>query len=215
MTLSNQATRLLTEFIKGTKTPLAKEVLLKKVWEDYGLTPSNNNLYMAVSEIRKAFISLGVNETIISTIPKTGFVFSAQVDILESTPEEKIPPREKHEIFNKKAILTLISLTTLLATIFVYAHNQKHSFSNALTDLKTTSAMKHEQCTFYSLDTNSEKYLPKIMDILNEKNKLDCGSSKKTIFYQANNATYTFAALCNGDKDKLSKCESYRMTAGI
>ncbi|HIE1345149.1 TPA: winged helix-turn-helix domain-containing protein [Serratia marcescens] len=215
ITLSNQATRLLIEFIKGSKIPLAKEVLLKIVWEDYGLTPSNNNLYMAVSEIRKSFVNLGVNDMIISTIPKTGFLFSASVDMLESTPDDNVISKGKNEKFNKKTVIVITSLITFITAISVYVYNQQNSIGNALTNLKTTSAVTHEKCTFYSLDINSEKYLPKIMDILKQKGELECENNKKSIFYQTNNKTYIFAASCNGDKDKLRNCESYRITAGI
>ncbi|MFI8416991.1 transcriptional regulator [Serratia sp. NPDC078593] len=85
--LSNQGSRLLMELIKNSNSCLSREYMLKHVWEDFGLTPSNNNLYAAVSEIRKAFSALGMTEKVITTIPKTGFEFNCSIETFEnSTP---------------------------------------------------------------------------------------------------------------------------------
>ncbi|WP_421081956.1 winged helix-turn-helix domain-containing protein, partial [Serratia fonticola] len=60
LVLSNQASRLLMELIKNAGNDLSRDYLLKHTWEDFGLTPSNNNLYSAVSELRRAIASLGI-----------------------------------------------------------------------------------------------------------------------------------------------------------
>jgi len=81
--LSNAGSRLLRELIKNRDVVISREQLLKNVWEDYGYTPSNNNLYMAVSEIRKSFISLGENKDLIVTTPKVGLRLHAEIDIFD------------------------------------------------------------------------------------------------------------------------------------
>ncbi|WP_050442539.1 winged helix-turn-helix domain-containing protein [Pantoea ananatis] len=78
-TLSNPATRLLMQFIKYGNEPIERDILLKETWEDYGFRASNSNLNTYVSELRKAFKSLGENNLIIATLPKHGFQFVAQV----------------------------------------------------------------------------------------------------------------------------------------
>ncbi|WGL77969.1 winged helix-turn-helix domain-containing protein [Serratia marcescens] len=216
ITLSNQATRLLVEFIKGNKKPLTKEILLKNVWEDYGLTPSNNNLYMAVSEIRKSFVNLGVNEVIISTIPKTGFLFSASVDILESTKDsEEISKHQETKKTNPRKKQIITSIIFLIFAIFIYVHGKINNFDNVLTKIETTSSKKIGKCTFYSLNKASEKHLTKIIDTLKNKGYLECNSEIKSIFYQTDNENFTFIGTCNGDDKDLGECESYRITAGI
>ncbi|MBU5412433.1 winged helix-turn-helix domain-containing protein [Serratia ureilytica] len=218
ITLSNQATRLLIEFIKGNKKPITKENLLKNVWEDYGLTPSNNNLYMAVSEIRKSFVNLGVNEVIILTIPKTGFVFSASVDILEPSKEsgeglkKQTTKKTKPNLIH---IMILIMVAVFIFITFIYFNKKTNKFDNILTEEKIASPENYGECTFYPLNKDSEKNLTKVIDILKERGSLGCDAGRKSIFYQTNNEHFTFIATCNGDDKNLKECESYRITVGI
>ncbi len=55
LTLSAPAVRLLQEFIKHKGHDLSREELITRVWEEFGFTPSGNNLNKAVSELRKSF----------------------------------------------------------------------------------------------------------------------------------------------------------------
>ena len=79
ITLSAPAVRLLQEFIRNNRIDLSRETLIKRVWEEYGFTPSGNNLNKAVSELRKAIHSLGEQHDIIITVPRFGFRFEAEV----------------------------------------------------------------------------------------------------------------------------------------
>lgn len=88
--LSNQANRLLKEFISNKDIILSRDELLKKVWADYGFTASGNSLNVAISELRKAFANMGINPKIITTIHKTGFKFSADIVLLSDTPGVEI-----------------------------------------------------------------------------------------------------------------------------
>lgn len=81
--LSHASTRLLTELIKNSNKISSRDELLKKVWEDYGFSPSNNNLYISLSEIRKAIINLGLQPDFIITVPKVGIKIEAEIDIFE------------------------------------------------------------------------------------------------------------------------------------
>ncbi|MBL5824964.1 winged helix-turn-helix domain-containing protein [Serratia fonticola] len=77
--LSKPATRLLSELIEHNQLTLIREDLIKSVWEDYGFSPSKGNLSNSISELRKAFISLGLHKEIIITVPRTGFKMEAEV----------------------------------------------------------------------------------------------------------------------------------------
>ncbi|MGS3447780.1 transcriptional regulator [Klebsiella electrica] len=92
--LSNQAARLLLEMVINNNETLHRDDLLKKVWEEYGFTPSNNSLNIAVSEIRKAFEAYGRDPKIIKTIPKVGFRFEGNVTA-GITQKEKEKEKEK------------------------------------------------------------------------------------------------------------------------
>lgn len=92
--LSNQASRLLLELIINHNKTLARQDLLKTVWADFGFTPSNNTLNVAISEIRKVFSSLGKDPCILITIPKIGFSLDADIEPTlnnERSESEKSP----------------------------------------------------------------------------------------------------------------------------
>lgn len=215
ITLSNQATRLLIELLKGNKTPQTKETLLKNVWEDYGLTPSNNNLYMAVSEIRKSFVSLGIEDMIISTIPKMGFLFSASIDVLEEGSKENNKKQVKKSKQKKTHIMVTVMVITIIITSLFYFYKKQKNFGKTIKTLKTTSATMQDKCTFYSLNKNSELYLPMVIGVLSKNKKLECSNHQKSVFYKIEGMKYIFTATCNGDKNKLSDCESYRVSTGV
>lgn len=77
--LSKPATRLLNELVNNSNIDLSRDQLIKRVWEDYGFSPSNATLNNHISELRKAFESLGANKDIIITLPRLGFRLQAEI----------------------------------------------------------------------------------------------------------------------------------------
>lgn len=76
------ATRLLQELINNSGVIITRDELLKNVWEEYGLTGSNNNLSHYISHLRKALLSLNSELSIITTVPKVGFRLDARIDVV-------------------------------------------------------------------------------------------------------------------------------------
>nr|ALG88548.1 Glycopeptide resistance-associated protein R [Pectobacterium carotovorum] len=85
--LNLTCTRLLEILV--TKKNVSREYILDNVWEAYGLTPSDNNLNKNISVLRKTFVILGVDSSLIETIPKEGFLFNANVTSNNETSKEK------------------------------------------------------------------------------------------------------------------------------
>lgn len=69
--LSNPASRLLLVLLENKNQQVGREELLRRVWEDYGLTASGNSLSNNISILRRGLAELGV-EGIIETVPKQG-----------------------------------------------------------------------------------------------------------------------------------------------
>lgn len=128
LTLSNQASRLLMEFIKNGDEVLSKDFLLKVVWQDFGLTPSSHNVYSAMSELRRSFSSIGEVETVIKTVPKIGFQFTQQVrQFSEKVESNEVPENEGgSKATNALTLLIVIffSIMTLLSS-YVVAESQR------------------------------------------------------------------------------------------
>jgi DNA-binding winged helix-turn-helix (wHTH) protein len=144
--LSKPATRLLSELIEHNHATLVRDDLIKRVWEDYGFSPSKGNLSNSISELRKAFSSLGLHQEIILTVPRTGFRMEAAIhpvikyekeatkvviDAVESLPEapslsmgarmlsrvEKLESREK-KLTGRLLVAGSMGIAVIVSIIF-------------------------------------------------------------------------------------------------
>ncbi|AEX50356.1 CadC family transcriptional regulator [Rahnella aquatilis CIP 78.65 = ATCC 33071] len=91
--ISNPARRILLLLIEKKGIVVEREIFFKKVWDDYGLTASNNNLNHCISKLRKVMVTLGYPNEFIVTVPKVGFTIRKHI-IIE--------PYFTHEISEKK-----------------------------------------------------------------------------------------------------------------
>ena len=66
-----------------------RETFLQEVWDRRGLQGSNNSLNQYISILRKMLAALLPDALLIVTVPKTGFMLSADVTV---TPLEEAPP---------------------------------------------------------------------------------------------------------------------------
>jgi DNA-binding winged helix-turn-helix (wHTH) protein len=89
--ISNPTKRLLLVLIAHKGEAITREVIFKKVWDDYGMVSSNNNLNQCVSKLRKIVKNLGIEEEVIVTVPKVGFMLHQQVHV------ERCAPSEEHD----------------------------------------------------------------------------------------------------------------------
>lgn len=255
--ISNAASRLLVEMVRNANEVVSRDVLLQKVWEDYGFKTSYNNLYMAVSEIRKTFEILGCNKTVIITIPKVGIKLVADIDIFDAsetklkplfseelskvTPEvpssndtfsdpnidnptedkfgsdiETITLSAKNKNYLYRWILPLL-IMVLSMTIFYYQLNKKLGFS----PLVQYDVFDYRSCRIYIINSsvgyNLTLLKEKALKNLND-NHVDCGSEKKSIYFQDNFIRsgkineYTLG-VCSRSPGK-NKCETIKSLAG-
>jgi len=93
VTVSNPARRILLLLIEQQGIVVLRETFFKKVWDDYGLTASNNNLNHCISKLRKVISTLGYDNELITTVPKAGFIISKGV-IIESISGDYLIPKE-------------------------------------------------------------------------------------------------------------------------
>lgn len=122
LTLSAPAVRLLQEFIRHKGSELSREELITRVWQEFGFTPSGNNLNKAISELRKSFQALGEHHELIVTIPRYGFRFDADVifqpaqNIDTSAPQPQLQKAEKRK--QPPRLKWWLIFTALLASVF-------------------------------------------------------------------------------------------------
>lgn len=91
VTISNPSKRLLQLLITHQGDAVSREVIFKKVWDDYGMISSNNNLNQCVSKLRRVIKALGIDGEVIVTVPKVGFMLHSEIQV-ESCEDEKGTP---------------------------------------------------------------------------------------------------------------------------
>lgn len=84
--ISNPTKRLLLLLACHQGEVINREVIFKKVWDDFGMVSSNNNLNHCISKLRRILRNLGLEEEVITTVPKMGFMFHQQIAV-ELLPE--------------------------------------------------------------------------------------------------------------------------------
>lgn len=91
VTISNPSKRLLQLLIAYQGEAVSREVIFKKVWDDYGMISSNNNLNQCVSKLRRVIKALGIDEEVIVTVPKMGFMLHSEVQVELCEGQEDTP----------------------------------------------------------------------------------------------------------------------------
>lgn len=205
--ISNQASRLLLEMVRRKNEILNRNELIKTVWEDYGFTSSNNSLNVAVSELRKAFSSLGKDPQIISTIPKVGLQFVADVapvishngtllNVISTPNDQPVPSIRKWIIFS------LICLTAFCSGVYTYNH-----FKNKLTTEQEYKelAFTRNKCNIYTLGHQSYN----IEEIKKNTEQLlkNCESQRSELFYEKIKSGTLFIGACTlNNQGEYLKC---------
>lgn len=76
--LSHAGSRLLNILILNANEVISRDLLLREVWEEHNLTPSNGNLNKTIFLIRKWLSEFGF-DNVLETIPKQGFILHMTV----------------------------------------------------------------------------------------------------------------------------------------
>lgn len=105
-----------------------RETFLQEVWDNRGLHGSSNSLNQYISILRKMLATLVPDSLFIVTVPKVGFMLSADMPVIpldtetrESAPASPRSPR----ITGSLILVTLIVTGLCLAALFWNAHRQR------------------------------------------------------------------------------------------
>lgn len=171
ISIPSPAARLLSFLIKNKGKVVEREVLLQKVWDDYGMQASNNNLNQCLSTLRRIIKGMGVEKSIIETIPKVGLriaedIIIEEINHIEQTVEAAEKPIQKKtqcsrkvNLFNILVTLVIILIVTTVVHIFhlrsYFSQNQFNSdfmgLSNAYCALPLASSQPSVPDIFSSL----------------------------------------------------------------
>ena len=216
LTLSAPAVRLLQEFIRHKGRDLSREELITRVWEEFGFTPSGNNLNKAVSELRKSFHALGDSHDYIVTVPRFGFRFDADVifkPVESVTPEVSQPSGYKR--LSKKWWLVLAVLTTSVVGFSLFFSRQLE-----ITVPATLKPVKEKiaGCRLWVINDHGRPLvLSKLAELL-KKNNVACEREEYNIYYfsarfSISDADEVFIGACPASKTSLCKTIRYKSGA--
>ncbi|HGM6860369.1 TPA: transcriptional regulator [Serratia rubidaea] len=223
--LSAPAVRLLLEFIKNRRKEISRDMLITRVWQDFGYTPSGNNLNKAVSEIRKAFQLLGVHTSPIVTIPGVGFYFDADVveqkhpsknvPVQQPTPKETVVKQKKNGIFKLRHHCFFAALAIAITVVMGHSISEYRMKKSEITTLPSE---KFEQCTIWRVNAHERPLTLSKLSALLEKNNVSCQKEKYDIYYFDDHLPIIFAdevfiGTCPMNKDSL--CKTIRYKSGI
>ncbi|MDE9436788.1 winged helix-turn-helix domain-containing protein [Xenorhabdus bovienii] len=238
ITLSNQAARLLLEMVTNSNETLHREDLLKRVWEDYGFTRSNNSLNVAVSEIRKSFESLGKDPKIIITIPKVGFRFEGAVEpVIEQGEDNDFPINESEASLKHPADKTIFirpknqqikKFVICMTFVFLCGYASYEAFIKFkhlnVHHEKTIFLYSVGKCDVYALGDLpidvGENYIDIAKQDIN-KEVINCDLAKGNIYYKktrsgSQDTQISFIGICGLDKNNKPKdCRSILNNIGV
>jgi DNA-binding winged helix-turn-helix (wHTH) protein len=218
--LSKPSCRVLNEFIKNNGINLSRDSLLKNAWEDYGFPASNAGLNNCISDLRKSFVSLGIEKPVIITLPKIGFRMEADIHpipkqnadtkikkveqvtkntekVVALEQEETVspPPVVMPDKLTKKTIMmSFLALVAVLGIIGMVLLLGAPS-----TQLKLIDTYK--QCDIYSIRKEPIAGSALRAKQILESEKLDCDLVQQDIFYTEERPDndllkITFMAVC-------------------
>lgn len=231
--LSITASTLLYFFLRNTGI-ISREEVLKKVWDDNGLTSSNSNLNQYLSMLRKTFRHYGI-DNIIVTVSRGYLQLNPDVSIeavdespLPEAPEptpvetitEPLPVEEKQRLPHTAhargmcwyiAGACLLTISLLLVAFSVVGISESHPI--ALTQIT------HSQCELLASDdmlrsVNASAY-GKNFDEVRQRLNVTCKPGERFLFFygdklETNGLGRVFLAHCAMHEDNpFSYCDNY------
>lgn len=200
--LSRPSTLLLTELIENSGKTSSRDALLLNVWEKNGLIPSSNNLSNHISYLRKTFRALGVEDDVITTVPKEGFRLAmtsrCDDDVIrnihytgdEAEKSSLKSAFENRVIINKKnsAPLTSMAKISITATLLLISISLiTVIILPQRSQVVMTPFPSIGRCQLYEINAGTPSYREEkkncLKEVINE-NKIDCINKKSTNYFE-------------------------------
>ncbi|UUW17373.1 winged helix-turn-helix domain-containing protein [Serratia ureilytica] len=201
--------RLLSLFIEYNNEIVERERLLDEVWNNHGLTASNNNLSNYISGLRKTLSQLGQDDILV-TYPRQGFKFVAEsITLLGEEKDEgngETPKAHPLAEKNTRRIKPLILLLLPLAAGFVAIGTALYYYT-ANNDLSFIG--KYRSCNVFAIDSTQD--ISSARRLLSEFD-YDCNSNASVYLYnQVADDDSTAAVMTYCPRQGLSACKTVKL----
>lgn len=200
-------------FLQSSCEIFERDFLLEKAWEQFGYRSSNNSLGVAISELRKKFEVLGLSSQIITTIPKVGFSFHAEITVIDDDKTQTDSPSlpegnslveqiESCHLAEKNAnlvtrggiktkrsrIFLLIIGTCIITLILVFFILIQSSMTNSIPYAKSDEIFlyKDNKCNVFSLGNRKNESKENLTNIVKRdlnENNITCDKWDENIYH--------------------------------
>ncbi|ROP58348.1 DNA-binding winged helix-turn-helix (wHTH) protein [Enterobacter sp. BIGb0383] len=229
--LTTTTSRLLAFLLERQGDVVSRDEILSHVWDAHGLRSSNNSLNKYISDLRNIFRNLGLNEEIIVTVPRIGFMLSADLPVekhvlgerqqdvpvlvIENDPKKK---RGATALFITAGLLVLVLFLIVKDSVFI-SKNSDEPLSQ-----KTWSVGEVNGCRVFSFTPATPETIPIKLAIVKDMldaEKMTCRPDGDVYFQAAEPVNYgssgrVFLSICrNTDpaRKSFSSCSSIYETA--
>ncbi|WP_162791107.1 winged helix-turn-helix domain-containing protein [Enterobacter asburiae] len=214
--LTLTGSRLLQLLIIHQGVVLPRETLYKHIWEDHGLVASSSSLTQYISVLRRIFRTLEVNGDVIVTVPRIGFMLSAELSITRissQTQTDNQPSETDPETSDMQAtpvntpaviptartgysgLLTGLMVLSLLVLIYVNIILEKQ----ATYALRFVPYGQYLGCQVFTLpmyEHDNHKASPRVTDAVIRSSRFTCSPGRKLYVHIDGN-------VANGGKGKV------------
>ncbi|POT57185.1 transcriptional regulator [Citrobacter amalonaticus] len=220
--------RLLVYLLERQGQVVKRDELLNNVWDLHGLRSSSHTLNKYISEIRKHFMRAGIHHECITTIPRVGFVFNSDVEVIaidnaennihSDTINAAVGTVLTHSIqpLRYKAWYAAITLFIIIcSTALIISGNRLKSKTNVkLQDAPVYFLFNYQTCPVYTTQKNSASFLEQkkkvFLDLVNV-NKIECLNGTSFLYQASDSYMYgskgrIFISRCTSKKNKYLSC---------
>lgn len=211
------AARLLQFIVASESEILTRELLIKEVWDNFGLQSSNNNLNNYLSLVRRTLMNLGC-ENIIQTIPKVGIRLSmdAIIDIsieAQTMPVSVIKKRQGLKI-NQKIIFLPMIIVVLFLVFFIFYIDR-----SGINNFSIQKPYIFKGCKIELLSEKDDAEKKAVSElILSDLSRLGYSCGKESVIFfdsteKSDNNYFNryFLSICNDVNEGLRDCNSYNL----
>lgn len=239
ITMTVTTSRLLTYLLERQGEVAERENILESVWDSYGLKSSSNSLNKYIADLRKIFHNVGLTESVILTVPKIGFMFSREIEVVkEETFDDTLPkmdaisdpsaqPKKRVKGYSKRTMVTcgivllIVGFSPALLVKQIFALNIMKQYE--LPQKDTFLLGNISGCRVMTMQQSSTQMTKVKLDIANRiisKSKMECLPQTVLYFQPSDPVVYgytgrVFLSRCTFNKDNTNKfaaCKNYYMS---
>lgn len=227
LTLPPTSNRLLQLLIEKQGKVVLREEIYQKVWEEFCLEPSGNSLNNHISQLRKIIFNHGIEDEIITTIPRIGFTIKSHIKIEHITTVHDVnspvpllvpPPGIKKDILSWSPARFVIIILFFTASLLLLKNFIDSLLPNEFTPTMPETAQKVTgSCEAYSLEDTVQKktVIPaEVLTVLDTQYGIRCDEKSVLYLHLNNNAIFNhsgsvFASQCRrSGQGRIESCHN-------